>query len=143
MTLPNPRPGLVISYLYLWHREHRAGYDEGRKARPCVIVSHRYQPPDSALVRVVPVTHWRPDPDAAALELPGPIKQRLGLDDQPSWAIVDELNEFFWPGFDLQPIPAFRGRFDYGMLPPSVFNNLIDRILDVWKQGQGKRVPRS
>jgi hypothetical protein len=38
MPLPAPQRGLVISYAYLWHHEHRAGLEEGRKDRPCVIV---------------------------------------------------------------------------------------------------------
>jgi len=34
MALPDPQPGLVISYSYLWHHEHRAGREEGLKSRP-------------------------------------------------------------------------------------------------------------
>lgn len=29
MPIPNPEPGLVISYAYLWQPEHRAGLEEG------------------------------------------------------------------------------------------------------------------
>jgi hypothetical protein len=38
MPIPNPEPGLVISYAYLWHGEHQAGREEGIKDRPSVIV---------------------------------------------------------------------------------------------------------
>jgi hypothetical protein len=38
MPIPTPEPGLVISYAYLWHHEHGAGREEGRKDRPSVIV---------------------------------------------------------------------------------------------------------
>jgi hypothetical protein len=38
MAVPEPQLGLVISYSYLWHHEHREGNDEGRKNRPCGIV---------------------------------------------------------------------------------------------------------
>jgi hypothetical protein len=38
MPIPNPEPGLVMSYAYLWHHEHDAGREEGQKDRPCVIV---------------------------------------------------------------------------------------------------------
>jgi hypothetical protein len=31
---PEPQPGLIISYAYLWHHEHRAGREEGLKDRP-------------------------------------------------------------------------------------------------------------
>jgi hypothetical protein len=34
MAFPEPQLGLVISYAYLWHHEHRAGRDEGAKDRP-------------------------------------------------------------------------------------------------------------
>jgi hypothetical protein len=34
MPIPTPEPGLVISYAYLWHHEHEAGREEGRKDRP-------------------------------------------------------------------------------------------------------------
>jgi hypothetical protein len=29
MPIPNPEPGLVISYAYLWHHEHEAGRKRG------------------------------------------------------------------------------------------------------------------
>lgn len=38
MPIPNPEPGLVISYAYLWHDEQQAGREEGRKDGPSVIV---------------------------------------------------------------------------------------------------------
>ena len=39
MSLPTPRPGLVIRYAYLWADEHRRGAEEGLKDRPCAIVA--------------------------------------------------------------------------------------------------------
>ena len=38
MAIPEPEQGLVINYTYLWHHEHAAGHEEGRKDRPSVIV---------------------------------------------------------------------------------------------------------
>jgi len=38
MAIPPPRPGLVISYSFLWNDEHRKGREEGTKNHPCVIV---------------------------------------------------------------------------------------------------------
>jgi hypothetical protein len=35
---PEPQPGLVISYAYLWSEEAEQGRIEGRKDRPCAIV---------------------------------------------------------------------------------------------------------
>ena len=42
MALPDPHPGLVISYSYLWHEEYRQGQIEGVKNRPCAVVLGQY-----------------------------------------------------------------------------------------------------
>jgi hypothetical protein len=39
-NLPEPRPGLVIGYSYLWERDFRAGREEGSKDRPCAVKRH-------------------------------------------------------------------------------------------------------
>lgn len=143
MAFPEPRRGLVISYAYLWHWEHRAGRDEGVKDRPCVIVVAVQRPvAGSTLVRVVPVTHRPPDDTTIALELPPAVKRHLGLDQERSWIVLDEINEFEWPGFDLRPIPPSRDRFSYGFLPPRLFDELLLKLREVWSSGQGKATPR-
>jgi mRNA-degrading endonuclease toxin of MazEF toxin-antitoxin module len=110
MAIPDPQLGLVISCSYLWHHEHRAGREEGRKTRPCVIVvAVETTRRGLTLVRVAPVTHSPPDNPSTAVELPAAVKRHLGLDDGRSWVILDEVNEFAWPGFDLRPIPGTRG----------------------------------
>lgn len=143
MALPDPRLGLVISYSYLWHHEHNAGRDEGTKSRPCVIVLTIDRPDDgTVMVRVVPVTHSAAGVDAAALEIPKAVKRHLGLDEERSWVILDEVNEFAWPGFDLRPIPPSRDRFTYGFLPPRLFDQLMAKLARVWAAGPGKSTPR-
>ena len=144
MPLPDPKPGLVISYGYLWHHEHHAGRDESAKTRPCVIVvAAENQQNGTTLVRVVPVTHSQPEASLPALELPAAVKRHLDLDDERSWIILDEINEFTWPGFDLRPIPPSRDRFAYGYLPPRLFDQMLTRLRGVWDAQAGKRVPRS
>jgi hypothetical protein len=65
----------------------------------------------------VPITHSDPRDDTAVL-LPASIKRRLGLDDQPSWIITSDLNDFVWPGFDLRPVSRDEpDRFSRGYLP--------------------------
>lgn len=143
MALPEPRRGLVISYAYLWHHEHRAGREEGVKHRPCVTVLANEKLAESAtLVRVVPVTHSPPGDAAAALELPASVKRHLGLDAERSWVILDEVNDFAWPGFDLRPIPPSRDHFAYGFLPPRLFDDLMAKLRAIWSRGQGKATPR-
>jgi hypothetical protein len=62
MAFPEPQPGLVISYAYLWHHEHRAGREEGVKDRPCVVILAVQSAADgTTMVRVAPVTHSPPD----------------------------------------------------------------------------------
>lgn len=142
MALPEPQLGLVISYSYLWHREHNAGRDEGTKTRPCVIVLAITKSADGPImVRVAPVTHSPPGIAATALEIPKAVKRHLGLDDARSWIVLDEVNEFVWPGFDLRPIPPTRDRFAYGFIPPRLFDQLMAKLALVWKQGLGKSTP--
>jgi hypothetical protein len=56
----------------------------------------------ATVVTVLPITHSAPAEPAAAVEIPMPVKRHLGLDDDPSWIIVAEGNEFVWPGYDLR-----------------------------------------
>ena len=143
MTLPDPEPGLVISYAYLWHHEHAAGRAEGLKHRPCVVVLSVKRLSDGPpTVLVAPITHARPlDPDTG-IAIPPRVKRHLGLDDEPSWVIVDELNEFAWPGFDLRPVPGDVRRIAFGFLPPRLFADIVAGISAVWRRGGGHRVPR-
>lgn len=143
MAFPEPQLGLVISYAYLWHHEHRAGREEGVKDRPCVIILAMQSVGDGAtMVRVAPVTHSPPDNSATAFELPQAVKRHLGLDDSRSWIVIDEVNEFMWPGFDLRPLPRSRDNYAYGFLPPRLFNTLMAKISEVWTEGQGKATRR-
>ncbi|HEY0182817.1 MAG TPA: hypothetical protein VGC09_08420 [Rhodopila sp.] len=143
MAFPEPQLGLVLSYAYLWHREHQAGREEGVKDRPCVIVLALEKPGDgTTLVRVVPVTHSTPTNPAAALELPPAVKTHLRLDDGRSWIVLDEVNEFIWPGFDLRSVPHTRDPYAYGFLPPRLFDKLMVQLRELWKTGQGRAIPR-
>ena len=130
MSLPVPRPGLVIRYSYLWDREARQGREEGVKDRPCAIILVLLREGEHPIVRVLPVTHTSPADPADALEIPQPTKQRLGLDSERSWVILAEANDFIWPGPDLRP--AAGGGPDtvaYGMLPPGFMRVLRERIV--------------
>ena len=56
------------------------------------------------------------------------MRRRLGLDDQPSSAIVSEVNRLIWPGPDLRPIPGSASQFAYGMLPPKPFDAIKEAL---------------
>jgi hypothetical protein len=79
----------------------------------------------------VPITHSEPRDPNVAVEIPLPVKRHLGLDSERSWVILDELNEFAWPGFDLRPIKGDDGRVDYGLLPPRLFQRLIEKFAEL------------
>jgi hypothetical protein len=144
VTLPTPRPGLVISYSYLWAREHSEGGEQGIKHRPCAIVAARQTIAGREVVTVVPITHSPPDDPLDAVEIPAALKTYLGLDEQRSWIVVTETNDFFWPGPDLLPRLGIRPRrFDYGMLPPRFFVYLRNRIVQAHARRALTRVPRS
>jgi hypothetical protein len=73
LVLPIPVPGLVIRYSYLWHSEYLAGRDEGQKDRPCAIIAAiRKDEGGETRVLVLPITHSKPDREAAAIEFPRP-----------------------------------------------------------------------
>jgi PemK-like, MazF-like toxin of type II toxin-antitoxin system len=144
VSLPAPQPGLVISYSYLWAREHGGGAEEGRKNRPCAIVAARQFIEGHEVVTVVPVTHTPPADPTEAVEIPAALKAHLGLDDLPSWIVLTETNDFLWPGPDLRPRPNIQpNRFDYGMLPPRFFAHVRDRILQTHIHRKLNRVTRS
>jgi hypothetical protein len=143
MALPEPECGLVISYSYLWIHESEAGQTEGVKDRPCAIVlaiDGKDKP--TKTVTVAPITHTPPSDTLHAIEIPPKVKQHLGLDAKRSWIVLDELNEFTWPGFDLRPVPGKSSRYDYGFLPPALFARIIDRILELRRTGRAVSSPR-
>jgi PemK-like, MazF-like toxin of type II toxin-antitoxin system len=143
MALPEPEPGLVISYAYLWHHEYEGGREEGRKDRPCVIVLATASASDGAtVVTVVPVTHRPPDDAAAAVEIPQTVKQLLGLNMERSWVVVSEGNKFVWPGYDLRKVPGDAARYEYGFLPPRFFSDILKAFGTWHKTSKGRLTGR-
>lgn len=129
MPLPNPEPGLVVSYEFLWSHEYRVSEDKGVKIRPCAIVLRTKTEASQTSVTVAPITHREPAP-GTGLEIPPKVKAHLGLDAKRSWIVVTELNEFVWPGYDLYPVPGGRrDQYDYGFLPPALFRQVTAAIL--------------
>jgi hypothetical protein len=141
MALPKPLPGLVVRYSYLWEDEARRGLEEGRKDRPVVIVLAVEEVAGQPVVTVAPITHSPPSDPAIALEIPADTKRRLGLDAARSWVIVNEVNQFVWPGPDLRPTPG--GAFAYGFLPPSHFGALRIRLVALAHAGRLRRTQRT
>lgn len=129
MAYPKPEPGLVIRYSFLWREQADRGQDEGEKDRPCAIVMTVQDDQGGTVVIVLPVTHTPPAVPDLAVEIPAATKARLGLDDQPSWIIVNEANRFIWPGPDLRPrVPGDTSSVAYGLLPAGLFTQVRDKL---------------
>ncbi len=143
MSLPSPEPGLVISYAYLWRHEYNPGQEEGRKDRPCVIVlaieNHKHS---TIRVTVAAITHTPPHSETIALEMPTKVKQHLGLDDARSWIILDEVNQFDWPGYDMRPVPGHANKFVYGFIPPKLHEMLKAKLIEASNRHKLKAIPR-
>lgn len=145
MTYPEPEPGLVISYAFLWSDEAADGRAEGRKDRPSAIVlvtTPDARIPDGKRVAVLPITHTRPQDPGSAIELPERVKRHLGLDEAQSWVALDELNVFVWPGFDLRQIRGQPARYAYGFLPPRFLDRVRDRLRERRLRGQIRAIGR-
>ncbi|OQW68866.1 MAG: growth inhibitor PemK [Proteobacteria bacterium ST_bin11] len=131
MHLPDPESGLVISYSYLWRNEYEAEKVEGIKNRPCAIILVVKNEDESKKVTVAPITHTPPANPDLAIEIPAKVKSHLGLDCERSWIILDDFNEFAWPGYDLRTITGKPGSYDYGFLPPAFFKQIVSKILEL------------
>jgi hypothetical protein len=141
VALPKtPFPGMVVRYSFLWSREEEAGETEGRKDRPCVIVTAIRRAADGRLrVRVLPVTH-RPTEKSRSIALPPKVKRHLGLDADASWIVLDEANEFFWPGVDLRPVSRSKpGVWTFGVLPTEVFDEIQAKLRSILRQRRTMR----
>lgn len=138
MTLPKPAPGLVINYSFLWPHEADRGNQEGAKDRPCAIVIAAQS---SGEILVVPISHTKPHPNRNAIELPAKTKQRLGLDDEPSWVITDSLNRFTWPGPDVKPIKS--GNTAFGHLPHALTTKIREEVLAHYSAKTGRIISRN
>jgi hypothetical protein len=141
MALPTPEAGLVISYGYLWHYEHQAGQEEGRKDRPCVIALVVQGNDSTTVVTVLPLTHRQPLDPANAVEIPAAVKRHLRLDGDRSWVVVNEGNEFLWPGYDLRKVPR-ADRYDYGFLPPRFFGQILAAFTACHQAGKAASTQR-
>jgi len=121
-----PEVGLLIRHMYLWRDEARKGREEGRKARPCLIVHVRENEYQESEVYIVPVTHTQPRNSAEAIEIPQATKQRLKLDSDQSWLILSEVNRFIWVGPDVRKTQA--NETYYGFLPSGLVKDAITQF---------------
>ena len=85
---------------------------------------------------MVPITHSpHPDPETA-IEIPRRVAEHLGLDSDSSWVVLEDVNVFTWPGYDLRQISEQPGRYDYGLLPPRFFETIVKRFAELRRGGR-------
>ena len=142
MALPDPAPGLVIGYAYLWRDEALRGLEEGRKDRPCVIILAVETRDGQTMVTVAPITHSPPAHPESAVEVPAATKARLGLDGERSWIIAADLNRFAWPGVDLRPTQRGSNKYAYGLLPAALYRQVREKVLALARAGRAAMTTR-
>ena len=144
MAFPEPVPGLVISYSYLWAEQHKRGQEEGVKDRPCAVVLVTHDEDGERVVTVLPISHSPQADRALAVEIPAAVKQRLKLDDERSWIVLSEANRFIWPGPDLRPVtPGDVASVAYGPLPFALFEEVRTKLIAAIRAKQTSVVPRT
>jgi hypothetical protein len=141
VPLPEPKPGLVIRYDYLWTEDAVAGRIQG-KQRPACLVAAMDSVNSPRFVVILPITHARPYKDTVGIEIPARVREALGLDDAPCWIIVSEHNVDEWPNAGLAPLPGQPGIFSYGFMPPALFAQVKSKFLELYEKGRSDRVRR-
>lgn len=142
MALPDPTPGLVVRYDYLWTHEASAGRNQGKDRPTCLHAATDRQTAPRYVV-LLPITHSLLPEDVVGIEIPAKLWQALGLDDEPSWIIVSEHNVDEWPNPGLSPLPGRPGVFSYGFIPPGLFKKIKAVFLDLARQKKSESVRRS
>ena len=78
------------------------------------------------------------------MEIPAAVKLRLRLDDDRSWVVLTEANQFIWPGPDLRPAtPGDQMSVAYGSLPYALFEQIKLKFLAALKARRARAVRRT
>ncbi len=142
----SPPVGHLIAYEYLWHSQAH-DRDDGVKTYPAAVVMVE-QSGGEEVAYVLCISHSEPLPGRRTLEVPLKLKRHLGLDAEPAWIFTDEVNVFPWPGPDLRDadrlssLPQARGTCVIGRLPGDWFDQVKDHLLESYRLGLAKAVPR-
>jgi hypothetical protein len=136
-----PEPADVISFSYLWSHEAERGQEEGLKDRPAVVIIARRNIGDDLQLLVAPVTHRQPGV-GEGVPIPPRVKQHLGLDDEPSWIVTTEINQFIWPGPDVRLVEGSDDPF-YGAIPAALFDQVRRQFSDNVGRTKARITPRT
>ncbi len=141
MALPEPKPGLVARYDYLWTHQAAAGHDQGKDRPACLVAASDFVAKPRFVV-LLPITHMAPTGDTVGIEIPPKVWQALSFDEAPSWVIVSEHNVDAWPNAGLTPIPGRPGVFRFGFVPPRLFARITAKFLELSGRSRGAGVRR-
>jgi hypothetical protein len=129
MPLPQPELGLVVHYGFVWSSADRRPPPDAGKDRPCLIVDlfEIEEPPGRKTLRVtyLPISHTEPRDGESAKLISPRVANHLKLSVEKSYLYTSYACEDDWP-FDLSQVPGQKGRFDYGLIPPALFNAVVD-----------------
>lgn len=142
MTDGAPETGLVVSYRFLWAREHDRGAEHGRKARPaCVVVPLTGQAGDVVLF---PLTTQEPAVGRLAVRVPETERRRLRLrGPAASWVLLDEGNRDVLPGsFHVEPIRHDPPSYAYGAFSAAFMRVVLRTLAAALRSGQAWIVTR-
>jgi len=131
-----PSNGLVISYNYLWAREHDRREESGRKARPACVQIIVARGKGGTVVALFPITSQPPRSDHTAIEIPEMEARRVGL-TSPSWIIVDE-----WNLDDLAKSPHIADSRPMGLLSAAFMKRVRGAAANRIRAGRYRSVPR-
>jgi hypothetical protein len=139
--IPEPIPGLIFRYGYLWLEEYRKGRTDPSKDRPACIIAKVVQQADRLLkiaddvavepgdVIILPITTKPPGSGQIAVELTADEKRLCQLNPEfPSWLIVSEFNADIWPNADISLIRG-TNRIDYGIARPGLMKRIGQEFL--------------
>jgi hypothetical protein len=141
VPVPDPKPGLVVGYDYLWLQDAAAGRDQG-KARPACLLAASDASTRPRFVVILPITHLPPSVDTVGIEIPSKVRQAIGLDEESCWVIVSEHNVDERPNAGLEPIPGQPGIFAYGFVPPRLFAQIKRKFLELARHNRSPGVRR-
>ncbi len=120
-----PAPGQIIRYIYLWRWEHDAGREDGRKIRPCLVIT-TYERKGQLRVITAPLTTRDYSP-RFSVAIPRAVTDHLGLDARAK-IIWNDLNAFTWVGPDVRT--GADGSPLIGYLPERLWRQVINKIVE-------------
>jgi hypothetical protein len=134
LTYRFPALGEVHNYEYLFAHEHDAGLEDGRKARPVLVIAAA--PPR---VFVMAITTRGEIDGARTISIPIEVARAMGLPrPEESALLVDEVNSFDWVGHDIRPVPGTTSS-RFGRATP----RFVSAALGRFRASSGRSIRRS